>query len=133
MRDTRITRSAFMSPPGPASVVVLEVGRLGCEQLLGGGGGGGAQLFAHHRTGEDGALVLERETGARPRSPVRPPAAKGVSRTVLRRVPSLLTSTSTTSPSVMKPGGSMKSPTPPGVPVTMTSPGESGVNVVTTR
>ena len=61
-----------------------------------------------------------------------PPAAPSSSRrTVLRRTPRPVISTSTTSPSDSRPEGCMKSPTPPGVPVTMTSPAESLVNPVT--
>jgi hypothetical protein len=48
---------------------------------------------------------------------------------VLRKQPMRVTSTSTTSPSFMKTGGVRFAPTPPGVPVTMTSPGASGRKV----
>ena len=46
-------------------------------------------------------------------------------RTVLRIVPMPAISTSTTSPSLRKRGGSKPTPTPSGVPVAITSPGDS--------
>ena len=46
--------------------------------------------------------------------------------TVLRRTPMRSTSISTTSPSFIHTGGSRRAPTPPGVPVTITSPARSG-------
>ncbi|MFH8533506.1 hypothetical protein ACH4GE_34415 [Streptomyces tendae] len=69
-----------LAAAGPLRLVVaLGVGRLGREQLLGqrcllvgddvvrpaphGGDGGGAQLLPHHHSGQDGALVLERDAG----------------------------------------------------------------------
>ena len=58
-------------------------------------------------------------------------AHQGTSWTVLRRVPRPVISTSTTSPSESSPEGTMNRPTPPGVPVTITSPGESRVKPVT--
>ena len=51
------------------------------------------------------------------------------SRTVLRRVPMASTTISQTSPGVMKICGVRLLPTPPGVPVTITSPGDSGRKV----
>jgi hypothetical protein len=41
--------------------------------------------------------------------------------------PTLSTSTSTTSPGFIQTGGSRRAPTPPGVPLTITSPGAAGV------
>ncbi len=48
---------------------------------------------------------------------------------VLRRQPMRSTSTSTTSPGFMNIGGLRRAPTPPGVPVTITSPDSSGTKV----
>ena len=49
--------------------------------------------------------------------------------TVLCRVPTPLISISTTSPSDRNSGGTRVEPNPEGVPVAMTSPGDSGVKV----
>ncbi len=48
---------------------------------------------------------------------------------VLRSTPMASTSTSTTSPGFMNTGGLRLLPTPPGVPVTITSPGNSGTKL----
>src|SRR6267154_2897281 len=45
---------------------------------------------------------------------------------VLTSTPTLLTSISTVSPGFIHTGGLRRAPTPPGVPVTMTSPGSKG-------
>src|SRR6266702_651196 len=49
--------------------------------------------------------------------------------TVLTSTPTLLTSISTVSPGFIHTGGLRRAPTPPGVPVKMTSPGSSVVKV----
>ncbi len=48
---------------------------------------------------------------------------------VLTSTPTLLTSISTVSPGFIHTGGLRRAPTPPGVPVTMTSPGSRMVKV----
>jgi len=48
---------------------------------------------------------------------------------VFTSTPTLLISTSTVSPGFIHTGGLRRAPTPPGVPVTITSPGSSGVKV----
>src|SRR5712691_1151332 len=48
---------------------------------------------------------------------------------VFTSTPTLLTSISTVSPGFIHTGGLRRAPTPPGVPVTMTSPGSSVVKV----
>ena len=77
---------------------------------------------AADRPGADAAERARDQETLRSRAHALATAARSV-RQMLRRRPILSISTVTSSPSASRIGGSRKMPTPPGVPVAMTSPG----------
>jgi len=82
-------------------------------------------LVGHHRDAQP-ATRHERDMGARA-GEVAEMMDQASSTMVFFKRPTPVISTSTTSPAFIHTGGSRLAPTPPGVPVRIRSPGDSGV------